>query len=77
MQVIVAYSFEKAESGPTNHKVNLKKVPLVDVKFDVGCVDRRLRCSHNIISRLCGWYVGGYLGLDSGVVRESVLCMEI
>lgn len=54
MQVIVAYSFEKAESGPTNHKVNLKKVPLVDVNFDVGRVDLRSRCSRKIISRLCG-----------------------
>lgn len=54
MQLHIAYSFKKAKSGPINHKVNLKKVSLVDVRFDVGSVDGRVQRSHKIISRLCG-----------------------
>ena len=37
----LAYSFKKAKSGPINHKVNLKKVSLVDGNFDVRSVDGR------------------------------------
>lgn len=54
MQVNIAYSFQKAKSGPINHKVNLKKVSLVDGNFDVGSVVGRMQRSHEIISRLCG-----------------------
>lgn len=73
MQVSIAYSFKKAKSGSINPKVNLKKVSLVCVDFDVGSVVGRMMCSHKIISRLCGQYVGGYHGLDSGgCERENV-----
>lgn len=54
LQVNVAYSLKEAKSGSINHKVNLKKVCLVDFNFDVGSVEGRRQCSHKIFSRLCG-----------------------